>query len=397
VQPLIALLLIVLVGLGSYSAGYRRGASERSINITDPKDILNGDFSVFWSAVDLLKQNYVNIKDVSDSKILYGAIAGAVAAAGDPYTTFFEPSDATKFEQDVQGSFGGIGAEIGEKDGQVVVVAPLKGSPAEKAGLRAEDQILEINGTSTEGMAVEESIKLIRGEVGVTVTLLIMRKGWDDAKEFPITREVIQVPTLDWGMKDGGVAYFKLHNFNANAATLFFQAAIQSTMEGMRGIVFDLRDNPGGYLEVSENIAGWFVDRGSIVVRERFQSGKEELSRSTGNAAFAEVPVVVLVNGGSASASEILAGALRDNRGAKLIGEKTFGKGSVQEIENLKDGSSLKISIAEWLTPNGTKINGIGLSPDIEVKLTDGDIENKKDPQLDKALEVIRQEIAARN
>jgi len=244
-------------------------------------------------------------------------------------------------------------------------------------------------------LTVEEAVKIIRGEPGTEVTLLILRDGWDEAKEFKITRAIVVVPTLDWEMKPGGIAYFHLYNFNANAPDLFYQGALEVLVKGARGVVLDLRNNPGGYLEVASNISGWFLNRGAIVVRERFRSGEENLIYATGPAALAEVPTVVLVNGGSASASEIVAGALRDVRGVKLVGEKTFGKGTVQEVHELTGGSSIKISVAEWLTPEGHEINDKGLAPDYEVK-SNGEVEEPAqagDPQLDKALEILREEI----
>ncbi|MEK7513049.1 MAG: S41 family peptidase, partial [Patescibacteria group bacterium] len=259
-------------------------------------------------------------------------------------------------------------------------------------GLMAGDKILQIDEMPTAGLEVEEAIKNIRGDVGTDVSLLIMRDGWNEAREFTITRAVITIPTIDFEMKPGKIAYIALHNFNANVPTLFYQTALEAVVQGARGVVLDLRNNPGGFLDVAVNLSGWFLERGSIVVVERFHTGAEERLRARGNAAFAETPVVVLVNGGSASASEILAGALRDNRSIKLIGSQTFGKGSVQEVETLKDASSLKISIAEWLTPKGHKINRVGLTPDVVVEPP---VEADGDPQLEKALEVIAAEIAS--
>jgi len=220
-----------------------------------------------------------------------------------------------------------------------------------------------------------------------------MRDGWDSSKKFEITREIINVPTVDWSMKNGDVIYLQLYNFNAQAESLFYNAMLNGLMKGGKGLVLDLRNNPGGYLDEAVNLAGWFVDRGSVVVKERYADGHEQVLRTNGNQALKGFPVVVLVNEGSASASEILAGALRVDRGIKLVGVKTFGKGTVQEVDSLKDGSTLKITTANWLLPDGTLIDKNGLNPDYEVKLTDDDIKAKRDPQLDKALEVLRAEI----
>lgn len=377
------------VGALIFYAGYTVG-HKNSIVITDSHQILNADFSLFWDAANLVKSKYVNAKDVKDQDLLYGAVQGMVGALGDPYSVFFSPSDAKRFEQDLAGSFGGIGAEIGVKDSQLVIVAPLKGNPAEEVGLRAGDKILKIDDAVTSSFTTDQAVKLIRGEPGTTVRLLILREGWKEAKEFKITRKIVVVPTLDWEIKPGDILYLHLYNFNGNATQLFYSAVFNGLMQQPKGVVLDLRNDPGGFLDVATQLAGWFLKRGDVVVREKFHSGDQQVFYAQGNGSLANLPVVVLVNGGSASASEILAGALRDMRGAKLIGDKTFGKGSVQEMEDMKDGSSLKITIAAWLTPNGDEIDKKGLTPDIEVKLTDDDVKNGKDPQLEKALEVIK-------
>lgn len=390
----VAIIFLVVV-FGAFVGGFFMGSNQKTILVQSPDNILKGDFSVFWEATQLIKDKFVNIKDVKDQALIYGAIKGSLAALGDPYSVFFNPSDAEKFQQDINGAFGGIGAEIGIKNNQLVIVSPLKGNPAEAAGLQANDKILKINDKDTTDVAVDEAVKLIRGAPDTEVRLLIYRDDWKAPKEFKIMRKVIVIPTLDMTIKNGNVAYIQLYNFDANVPNLFYQAVLSALTQGAKGVVIDLRNNPGGFLDVATNLGGWFFKRGDVIVREHFRSGMEEATRAEGNAALADVPVVVLVNGGSASASEILAGALRDNRHAKLIGEKTFGKGSVQEIDSLKDGSSIKVSIAEWLTPNGTHINKIGIEPDITIKITDDDAAKKHDPQLAKALEVIGKEIAA--
>lgn len=397
------LLLVIVIG-GAFYAGTRVGNKYSSPAPDMPKAASSQatasekfsddvDFSLFWDAVRVIKSRFYDAENIKDEELLYGAIKGLFLPLDDPYSTFFEPSDAKKFHEDLNGSFGGIGAEIGIRGGQLLIIAPLKGNPAEEVGLKAGDKILKVGDKITNNLSVEESVKIIRGEPGTIVTLLILREEWKEAKEFKITRRIIQIPTLDWEMKPNGIAYFHLYNFNANAPTLIYEKALLTFLNNTKGIIFDLRNNPGGYLEVSTNLAGWFVKRGDVIVKERFGSGEEKKIVSNGNGAFLNLPVVVLVNGGSASASEILAGALRDNRGTKLIGEKTFGKGTVQEVEMLKNGSMVKVSIAEWLTPKGHFINKNGLEPDIEVKMTDEDLEKNRDPQLEKAIEILTAEI----
>jgi len=232
---------------------------------------------------------------------------------------------------------------------------------------------------------------LIRGPRGSEVTLTIFREEWEKTKEIKIVREIIEIPSLKWEIKDENIAYIKLYHFTEKASLDFSQTAIEILNSSAKKIILDLRNNPGGYLEVAQDIAGWFLERGQIVVIEDFGQGKQKEYKAKGNGLLFSYPLVILINQGSASGAEILAGALRDNRGILLIGEKSFGKGSVQELEKLTEGSSLKITIARWLTPKGELITDKGLEPDIKVEMTDEDYEQERDPQLDKAIEVIRE------
>lgn len=391
-KKLVIGLAVVVLFAGGFYAGLRYGINT-SLPQAEAVTPLQADFSLFWDVVETLKKNHIDGGKIDDMKILDGAIKGAVETLGDPYTTYFSAEDAKKFNEDLTGVFGGIGAEIGIRDNQLLIISPLKGNPAEKVGLKANDKIMEINGTSTMAMNIDEAIKLIRGEPGTTVTLLIMREEWKESKEIKIERAVVNVPTLDWEMKPGNIAYFKLYNFNANLTSAWNTAATQALLQRPNGIIIDLRNNPGGFLDISTQITGWFVKRGDVIVRERFRGGEEEYLVSSGNEAMLRIPVVVLVNEGSASASEIVAGALRDLRGAKIVGVKTFGKGSVQEVESLRHGSTIKVSIAEWLTPSGKSINKVGITPDVEVKMTEADYEKKLDPQFNKAVEILLGEI----
>ena len=398
---LISITLTVAVLLASgFAVGFRFGKMvPETIVIKEISGTSAGqpsaiNFGTFWQAWNTVNENYLNAEKINAQDKVYGAISGLVGSLKDPYSIFFPPKENKKFQEDVQGNFGGIGAEIGIKKNQLVVVAPLKDTPAERAGLKAEDMILKINSTSTDGMTVDDAVKLIRGPENTDVTLMIMREEWEKPKDFKITRGKIIVPTLDLTMKDGNIAYIQLYTFNSNADYLFYQAATKALSGGARGIILDLRNNPGGYLEVAVDLGGWFLPKGTLIVKEESRNGNVEVLKASGNAALVGLPVVVLMNGGSASASEILAGALRDNNVAKLIGEKSFGKGTVQELIPLQDGSTIKLTIAHWVLPSGKILDNGGHGPDIEVKITDDDIKNKKDPQLDKALEVIRGEIA---
>jgi carboxyl-terminal processing protease len=381
---------------GSFYIGYQKGLEETKIieikGVADinPNEEVNADFGVFWQAWDKIKSKYVKAKDIKDQDLVYGAINGMLESLGDPYTVFMNPEDAKKFTEDVNGNFGGIGAELENRDEKVVVVTPLKGTPAERAGIKPGDIILQAGDTKLTEVDVTEAVKLIRGEPGTKIILSIMRDGFTAPKDFEITREIIVVPTLEWSWKDDKIAHIELYNFNQNAPSAFYKAIIESVPQGAKGIILDLRSNPGGYLDVAVNIAGWFMKPGETVVSEKFANGDMDILRASGNGALENTPTVVLVNSGSASASEILAGALRDNRGVKIVGEKTFGKGTVQTLEDLKDGSVIKITIASWVMPGGKILNGNGIEPDYEVKITDDDVKNNRDPQLDKAIEVLK-------
>ena len=374
----------------------RRGGADLAFIPKTPTDIGTStpDMTLFWQAWQLVNQKYLRNADVSNEDKVRGAVAGLVGSLGDPYSEYFAPKDAQGFEEDVNGNFGGIGAQLGIQKGTLTVVSPLKGSPAAAAGLKPGDQILFIEATSTEGIAIEEAVNYIRGPVGTPVKLTIMRKGWDKPKDFTITRDEIAAPTLDFTMESGDVAYIQLYQFNANADQLFLNAIRKAALAGARGVVLDLRGNPGGYLDVAVNIAGWFLPRGTVVVSQQGRDGMNEVMRANGNEALVRIPTVVLIDGGSASASEILSGALRDQRHIPLVGDTSFGKGTVQELEDLPDGSLVKLTIAHWVLPSGHILENGGLTPDYEVKLTDADVAANKDPQLDKALSLIRQELA---
>lgn len=403
------LVLIMLVGGVSYSVGYQQGTEQPKVTliegVTNLKegDTTTADFSLFWDAWKVLKEKYVDADKVTDQDMVYGAISGMLASTGDPYSVFMPPKEADSFSQEISGEFGGIGAEIGIRNEQLTVVAPLKNTPAERAGLKAGDAIVKINDESTAGVSTENAVKKIRGPKGTEVTLTIFRQGWSDIKQFKIMRDSIQIPTLDWKMlndagkedPNGKILYVQLYNFYEKSPLLFYQMIAQAIEKDPKGIVLDLRNNPGGYLDASVNIAGWFIERGSVVVTEKFRSEEDGHTefKTQGIPIFKNTPTVVLINEGSASASEILAGALKDNRNIKLVGKKSFGKGSVQELVPLKADALVKITIAHWLTPKGTLIDKNGIAPDVEVTITEADAKDGKDPQLKKAMETLKAEL----
>ena len=349
------------------------------------------DFSLFWEAWLRIQERYAKASSATPQDLVYGAIRGMVASLGDPYTVFLDPQQAKMFLEDVSGSFEGVGMEIGLKKGILTVIAPLEGTPAQRAGVKAGDAILKIGDKGTEDMSVEEAVTLIRGPRGSSIKLSIFRSSWDEPRDFEITRQIIVVPSVSWELKEGDIAYVRLFQFSQKAAGDFQEAAREIEASPAKKIVLDLRNNPGGYLEIAQYVGGWFLERGQVVVIEDFAAeGEKEEYVSQGPSKLLSYPLVVLINEGSASASEILAGALRDNRRVKLVGAKSFGKGSVQELERLRGGSSLKITVANWLTPSGKIINGQGLEPDVNVEAEDGNGTEVKDSQLDRAIEIAK-------
>lgn len=386
----------ILLG-GTFVLGFNSGRQfpetliVREVQNIEPNEPTGADFSTFWEAWQTINDTYLRSDEVAPQEKAYGAIRGLVGSLDDQYSEFLSPEDNKKFEQDIRGNFGGIGAEIGIRQSKLVVIAPLKDTPASKAGLKPGDLIIKIDDTFTDGLTVDEAISLIRGKENTVVVLAIFRENWEEPQEFKITRATITVPTIDFEMR-GDIAHIELHSFNANANALFQQAVVKAIAANAQGLVLDLRNNPGGFLSVAVDLSGWFLKRGTLVVREEGRDNDRKEFQANGNEALADLPVVILVNGGSASASEILAGALKDQRKIKLVGQKTFGKGTVQELISLRDDSSLKLTVAHWVLPSGKIIEGEGIKPDFEVKPAE-DGTKELDPQLDKAIEVLRGEI----
>ncbi len=401
VLEIIAIVVLGAVILGSgVWIGWSAGRNyPKNIVISDATNIQPNasttvaDFSTFWAAWQDINNYSLWIPSSTPQQRMYGAISGMVASLGDPYTEFFTPADSSQFQQDITGNFGGIGAELGTNTStQIVIISPIVGTPAAKAGLKPEDIITAINGSSTDGMNVDNAVNLIRGVVGTNVTLSIFRQGWSAPKDFTITRSNIQVPTVEFSMK-GNIADIQLNEFTQDADTLFYQALQKAVNDNAQGIVLDLRNDPGGYLQVAVDISGYFLKPGSQVVKEVGRSVPEQNYQASGSGALDNIPMAILINGGSASAAEILSGALHDDRGIPLVGERSFGKGTVQQLVNLPDGSSLKITVAHWVLPSGRILNHDGLVPTYPVALTDAEIAAGQDPQLAKALQVVTDEI----
>lgn len=336
---------------------------------------------------------YQKLRDQFDGsldaqKLIDGAKKGLVQASGDPYTVYFTDQEATQFLSDLDGKFSGIGAELDKKDNNLVVLSTLDDSPAQKAGLQANDIIAKVNDQDATSWSIDQAVAQIRGDKGTTVKLAIVRN--QQLKEFSIVRDDIINPSVKYEVTSDNIGYMRISRFaETDTVTLAQQAANQFKQKGVKGVVLDLRGDGGGYLGAAQEIAGlWLKDQ--VVVQEKRGDTVVDTLKSGGNAILSGIPTVVLIDGGSASASEIVAGALHDHGAAKLVGQKSFGKGSVQQIEQIGSGGQLKVTIAKWYTPNGKNINKEGIMPDVIVKPTDADIAAAKDVQKDKAFDLVK-------
>jgi len=403
-KKLILVILIIILMWVSFGAGvYLTGKNEILQNLAVKEAVYVGkllgkyqeikpgtisqdiNFNLFWDVWDVIEETYVDREDLNEKVLFYGALKGLVSSIGDPYTVFMDPKIAREFQDDLKGTFEGIGAEIGIKNDILTIIAPLPDMPAEKAGLRAGDLILAIDEGSTMGISIDEAVGKIRGPKDTDVILAIKREGEDRVREITITRGKIVVSSVRTNLRDDGIYLIKITNFNDDTEKLFNQAVREIIENNPEGIILDLRNNPGGYLDTAIEISSEWVED-SMVVAEKYSDGRmiEHLAR--GRARLKSFPTVILVNQGSASASEIVSGALQDYGEGVVIGKQTFGKGSVQTLSKFDDGSSVKITVAKWLTPAGRSINDEGIMPDYEIDLTLEDYESNNDPQLDAAV-----------
>jgi len=347
------------------------------------------DFNLFWDVWENLTEAYVDKGKLNEKEMFYGAIRGMVDSLGDPYTVFMEPKVAKEFDNDLAGTFEGIGAEIGIKDDILTIIAPLPEMPAEKAGLKSGDIVLAINGTSTMGIRIDEAVSQIRGPRGTDVVLNVIHDGASAPEDVTITRGKIVVKSIRTEFKeDENIFVVKISNFNDDTKDLFDKAVKKIISLNPDGIIIDLRNNPGGYLETAVEMASEWVEDG-VVVSEKFTEDNINEYQSRGRARLKDFKTVVLVNQGSASASEIVSGALQDYKLATIVGKKTFGKGSVQSLNKFSDGSSVKITVAKWLTPYGRSINDEGIIPDIKAELSLEDYNNNEDPQMSAAVDIL--------
>ncbi len=411
-------ILILLFSTATFIGGWYLGGRGYSVEVgSSPPEVKivnrqtsqtpqNLDFSIFWQAWDILSTRHVD-RPFDSQKLLYGALKGLAAAVDDPYTAFLPPVENKEVKDNLNGRYEGIGAELGLRDGQLTVIAPLDGSPAEEAGVQSGDVILKVDDVETATLTLSEAVSRIRGPAGKVVALLLKRDG---GESFPveITRQQITVKSIRWedlstSLEAGeasGVVYIRVARFGeqTNADWDVAVGEIINSVASRRSsgtqipnpkIILDVRSNPGGYLQASIHIASEFTNTG-VIVYEEFGDGQRQEFKSDHRGRLTAIPVIVLIDEGSASASEILAGALRDLKGAPLVGEKSFGKGTVQDAVEFTDGSSVHVTIARWLTPNGDRIDGVGLTPDVVVERTEEEVSAGKDMQLEKAVEVAK-------
>jgi len=391
-------LLSAVFALGVYVGQEKRSATEKITSVFNKEnsnitfDVPQTDFGPFWKAWYSINQKYNSSNGTTtDQDKVWGAIQGLVASLGDPYSVFLPPEDAEIFEENIQGNFGGVGIEIGIRDDTLTVISPLKGTPADRAGILAGDKIIMAGGVITTGMSIDEAVKIIRGEIGTPIVLSVVREGKNEPLEIEITRDKIAVPTIETELRDDGVFVIQLYNFSAISSDLFREALRKFVLSASDKLVLDLRGNAGGFLQAAVDIGSWFLPAGKIIVTEDYGGKRDDIvHRSKGYNIFnKDLKMVVLVNGGSASASEILAGALSEHDIATLVGEKTFGKGSVQELDKITPETSLKLTVAHWKTPQGKSISNGGLTPDFEVEMTQEQYIAGEDPQLEKAVELL--------
>lgn len=405
---IISILMFVLgwqLGHRDYVLQWKDYKPQVSVSNQTPtnKDV-NIDFKLFWATWDLLSQKYIDKKALDPQKLYYGAIQGMVAAVGDPYTVFLPPEAQKSTKEQLGGAFQGVGIQLGyNKEKRLVVIAPLKGTPAEKAGVKAGDMILEIDGQESSSLSLPEAVSKIRGPKGSSVKLSLLSEQDVKPHEVQLVRDTIIVKTVEFEAKTTksgkSMAYIRLSSFGEKTREEWDEAVSQALATAPSGVVVDVRNNPGGYLEASVYVASEFLSGGDVVLQEDAR-GNRQSQRVDKVGKMLKLPIVVLVNKGSASASEIFAGAIQDRKRGTIIGEQSFGKGTIQTTEDLAQETGLHITTAKWLTPNGHWVHGVGITPDIKVELTDEQIKElttingtgqstKIDPQLEKALEVL--------
>lgn len=374
----------IWVGQGRFSDRTVSQLGEVSQNL--PNDL---DYSSVEAVYDKLRLGFDG--ELSETSLLDGLKKGLVQASGDPYTEYFDPTEAQEFNGEINGTFSGIGAELGkDEQGNVIVIAPLSGFPAEKAGLRARDIIIQVDDTPLNNKTVNEAVSIIRGPIGTDVKLKVFRNN-NETLDLTITRAQIKVPSVEHEIIDDNIGYLRISRFSDDTVSLSKEAINAFVDAKVRGVILDLRSNPGGLLPASVDVSGFWVDKSQVVLQEKRDGQVLETFHGSANPILLGMKTAVLIDEGSASASEITAAALRDNGLATIIGKKSFGKGSVQQLEQLKGGGLLKVTMAHWFTPSGEGIDGVGITPDKEVDITDEDIASGTDSQKQAAIDFIKQ------
>ncbi len=382
------LLLLAAYALG-LTYGYYGQVNLRTYGAVFKQELMGGtlgqtDLNLFWTVTDLVNGKYTGQPNYQE--MLYGAIRGAVAALNDPYTVFTSPTENTEFFRALDGVYEGVGVEIDIVKGHLVVIAPVNGSPAEAAGLQPRDEILAIDRESVLGLTITEVVDKIQGPAGTTVTLTVGRVGESEPLDIAIRRTTVRKRSVEVDIDEDKLATLTITRFASDTEAGFKSAVNEVIAGGATGLVLDLRNNPGGFLDVGVKVANEFLASG-IIVEERFRDGKTTPFSADGSGRLTKLPIVVLVNGGSASAAEIVAGALQDNQRARVVGERTFGKGSVQEVEAFPDGSALRLTVAKWYTPAGRSISDEGIRPD---RVIEWRMDATNDIQLTGAKEVLK-------
>ena len=381
-------LRVILIVILAFVIGWKVGQTQ----IPPPKNN-NADFKLFWDTENLLKRDYLDKSALDQNKLYYGAISGMVSAVGDPYTFFLPPEAQKSSKEELNGSFEGVGIQLGfNPDKRLAVIAPLEGTPAKAAGVKPLDMIIKIDGKDTTGLSLPEAVKLIRGTKGTKVMLEILREGEEETRTFTMVRDTIVVKSVELEYKKTksgkNVAWIKLSRFSERTRSEWQEAVKDIISKTPNGVILDVRNNPGGYLDGAVFVTSEFLEGGDVVLQEDGQ-GKKQAFKVNREGNLLTIPLIVLINKGSASASEIVAGALQDRERAKLVGEQSFGKGTIQEAEELEKGAGIHITVARWLTPNGKWVNETkGLKPDVIIEMPK-DAKDNQDPQLDKALELL--------
>jgi carboxyl-terminal processing protease len=392
VQAVFTSLLVAIVFFIGFCVGHFKADKVAAMN----EDINNTDMIEFWQVWKVLDEKFAPASTTLPRKTtkerIWGATAGMTASLGDPYTVFFPPVESKIFGEQISGSFEGVGMELDTKDGILTVVTPIKGSPAERAGVKPGDKVIKVEDKVVANWAVGDVVKIIRGKRGTEVAITFAREGVNSPIVKTLIREAINIPVVNTKILADGTFVISLYTFTATSPNAFRGALREFVESGSDKLVLDLRNNPGGYLEAALDIASWFLPTGELVTTEKFGAKQDDLLyKSKGYNIFTDkLKFAILVNRGSASASEILAGALQQHHKAVVIGENSFGKGSVQELIDLAEGTSLKVTVAHWYTPNGTNISNGGLAPDIRVELTDENTKNGNDLVVERAVEYFK-------